>query len=353
MFSSVLCSQLPLPVSHLSTCPVVSVSLKIWSQIRKNFGLSGPSILVSVKRNCSLQPSKSDPAFKIWQANDISKISDLYTEGIFSSSPQLSSKYNLPSHHLFRFFQIRDYVKKQFPHFPNRPPENLTESLLTVGTATKRSISVLYGLMWSASSQPPTAVRAAWEDGLNIKFEENEWETALSLVHSSSICTRHSLIQCKVLYKIHYTNARLARIFPILSPANHVHMFWSCPKLTSFWTHIFDTLTRAYEHIIVPNPLSAIFSMSLITDLPGAAKQALAFTTLLARKLILLRWKLAHPPSHKHWVKEVLYNLQLEKLRFSLRSSVGKFHKTWDPFLEVTTSPVHPQDLEEVSLIVQ
>ncbi|PWA29560.1 hypothetical protein CCH79_00007840, partial [Gambusia affinis] len=33
------------------------------------------------------------------------------------------------------------------------------------------------------------------------------------------------------------------------------------------------------------------------------------FTTLLARRLILLRWKLNIPQSHDHWVREVLYNI--------------------------------------------
>lgn len=110
-------------------------------------------------------------------------------------------------------------------------------------------------------------------------------------------------------------------------------MFWSCAKLGSFWSYIFDTLTRAYGYAIAPNCLSAIFGTVPFTGVPKNLKQALAFTTLSARRLILLNWKLPSPPLHSHWVREVLYNLKLERLRFTLKGSVKSFHVTWDPFL--------------------
>ena len=98
------------------------------------------------------------------------------------------------------------------------------------------------------------------------------------------------------------------------SPANHCHMFWSCSKLESFWLYIFDTLSRAYGYVIAPNSLSAVFGIAPLTGAPKNLKQALAFTTLLARRLILLNWKLPIPPARSRWVTEVLHNLKLEKL---------------------------------------
>ena len=99
----------------------------------------------------------------------------------------------------------------------------------------------------------------------------------------------------QVFFRTHYTNARLAKIYPAVSdaygrcdysPANHVHMFWSCVKLGSFWSYIFDTLSRAYGYVIAPNSLSAVFGIAPLTGAPKNLKQALAFTTLLARPLI-------------------------------------------------------------------
>ena len=189
-----------------------------------------------------------------------------------------------------------------------------------------------------------------------MELTDQQWTAALNLVHTSSICARHGLIQCKLMYRIHYTNAKLARIYPTVSdacnrcnqsPANHFHMFWSCPKLTNFWQNIFDTLGGAYGKTIPPNPISAIFGAPPDIGLSAVTKRALAFSTLLARRLILLDWKLARSPSYNRWVKGVLYNLKLEKLRFSLSGSIRRFQDTRHPFLEFVNSPDFILDVEE------
>ena len=63
---SALCSQLPLPLTSVGACPIVSLSLKIWSQVRKNFGLQGPSVLTPLLKNHIFTPSSSGIAFRAW-----------------------------------------------------------------------------------------------------------------------------------------------------------------------------------------------------------------------------------------------------------------------------------------------
>ena len=202
------------------------------------------------------------------------------------------------------FFQIRDFVKKTFPHFPNRPPETLTDSILALDPNRKKCISFLYNLLGSVILNPHTSLKAAWEGELNMKLTDQQWDSALDLIHSSSICARHGLIQCKVLHKVHYTNARLSRIYPAVkdtcnrcnqSPANHSHMFWSCPKLAAFWRSAFDVISRAYGQTIPPNPLSAIFGTPPNTNLSVAVEAGPGFYNLVAQRLILLNWRLTCP----------------------------------------------------------
>ena len=92
--------------------------------------------------------------------------------------------------------------------------------------------------------------------------------------------------------------------------------------------------SQAYGVALDPNPLSAIFGVPPEAGLPLAMQRALAFTTLLARCLILFKWKHTSPPTYNRWIKEVLYNIKLEKLKFSLRDSIETFEKTWNPLLE-------------------
>lgn len=187
---------------------------------------------------------------------------------VFRLSQSSHQNFTCQAPIFFFFFQIRDFVKKNFPHFPNRPPETLLDALLTVNPKQKKCISLLYNLLWSTTSEPLNLIMTASENDLSIVFSAQQWSSALNLVHTSSICARHGLIQCKILYRIHYTNAKLARIYPTISnscnrcnqsPATHCHMFWSCSKLTTFWQNIFDTIGGAYSQVVLTNPISAIF----------------------------------------------------------------------------------------------
>lgn len=75
--------------------------------------------------------------------------------------------------------------------------------------------------------------------------------------------------------------------------------------------------------------------------------RAVTFTSLLARRLILFDWRLARPSSHGRWIKEVLYNLNLEKLRLSLKGSAKTFQSSWSPFLSHVNSLSLAPDSDE------
>lgn len=145
---------------------------------------------------------------------------------------------------------------------------------------------------------------------------------------------KHGLLQCKVVHKIHYTDLTLSRIYPNVTnlcnrckkcPGNHSHMFWFCPRLTTFWSEISKTLWTAYNTIVSPDPLLALFGTPLQPFTSKVTQTALAFATLLAKWLIILNWKLPQPPSHSSWLKEMLLSIRLEKLRFSPSGSLNSF----------------------------
>lgn len=99
---SVIFSQLHLAITKISTNPVVTSTIKIWVQFRKHFGLHRASIYTSILNSHLFTPSCSDPAFRIWSINGLVTLNDLYVDGVFTSFSFLSTKYNLPSSHLFR-----------------------------------------------------------------------------------------------------------------------------------------------------------------------------------------------------------------------------------------------------------
>jgi hypothetical protein len=89
-------------------------------------------------------------------------------------------------------------------------------------------------------------------------------------------------------------------------------MFFLCSKLEEFWKKIFETYKQIYGIPIDPDPLMGIFGVVPEgIDLRKDIHSVIAFTTLLARRLILFKWKRVDPPTHGSWIKEVMSYIQL------------------------------------------
>ena len=97
--------------------------------------------------------------------------------------------------------------------------------------------------------------RSRWEAELGETFLDEWWDGAIDMVNTSTSCARLGLIQFKVFHRLHYCKSKLAAIYPgvedkcdrcALSPANHTHMFWSCPKLVGYWIKIFEILSDVH-----------------------------------------------------------------------------------------------------------
>ena len=344
--SSLVCSALPLSYS-LSPMPSVSHTLKIWTQFRSHFSLNRPSCSSPIYRNHRFKPSCTDNTFLAWLEKGIESVGDLYSNGIFSSFSDLSQRFNLPRSHLFRYFQIRHFLQKQFPEFPHQPTPSKLDSILSLNSNARGlvSVSVLYSENYSIRPETLHSLKAAWVEDLGPDMTDDMWAKVLELVHTSSICARHGLLQCKIVYRTHYTNARLAKIFPGRSdacnrcghsPADLLHMLWACPRLSDYWSAIFKSLSDVSGVDISPDPFTALFGASSVAGTPPHFDRVISFSTLLARRIILMKWKHALPPTHNKWITDVLYFLKLEKIRFSLRGTSRNFEKTWLPFLEYT-----------------
>ncbi len=150
----------------------------------------------------------------------------------------------LPNTHLFRFFQIRHFVKSCFPQFPTSPPNSLIDQFLTLNPRKKGLIRITYKQIYTLSPNQLISLRAAWGQDLGAPLSDEQWEEILNNVHSSPICARYSLLQCKILHRAYLTNAKLAKIYPDRAdtcnrcgqaPADFVHMFLSCPILFEIW----------------------------------------------------------------------------------------------------------------------
>jgi len=65
----------------------------------------------------------------------------------------------------------------------------------------------------------------------------------------------------------------------------------------------------------------------------------LGVVTLLARRLILLYWKQKNSPSSSALIRDVMHHLQLEKIRFSLKSKTDHFLQYGNPLFITLIRP--------------
>ncbi len=95
----------------------------------------------------------------------------------------------------------------------------------------------------------------------------------------------------------------------------------SCP--TSTWRYIDVWCLLGLFGVLPENVKLAVLEMDNI-----------ALCTLLARRLILINWKLPSPPTYLQWVFDLLFALRLEKIKFGVQLKPDLFIKSWSPFLE-------------------
>lgn len=173
-----------------------------------------------------------------------------------------------------------------------------------------------------------STVRSKWEQELGFEIEEELWSKILKKIHSSSYCPRLSLIQFRLVHRAYLCNARLASIYPGVNslcprcgkePATLLHMFWSCLKLEKYWKAVFSSLNEAFGSNVSPNPLLILFGVQVESSLMSNVAEAQKFALLLAKRRILLGWKASTAPSHARWLTDVMFFLNLEKIKFRCR----------------------------------
>lgn len=340
------------PSQHTNN-PVVLSSLKIWKQFRHHFGLKSPSVFLPICNNHLFLPSSIDQTFMRWRNVGVVSFNDLYSGNSFVSFADLVKKCGISNHDLFRYFQLRNFTKAQFSSFPTLPERTLIEDIMFSSVFNSR-ISSIHNLLLSSQQSPLLGLKDTWERELGLPLDEFWWTDVLARINTTCICARMSLIQFKVVFRLHYTRARLKKLFPDAddlcircshSPADHTHTFFTCPKLYAFWSSFFTTLSEVLNIQISPCPLIAIFGVSpVLGKFNSYQADVIAFAALIAKRQILLHWKSPKPPGSCSWFRELLSFLHLEKIKHTVRGSLKTFHKTWDSLLSYD-----PQNINQVS----
>lgn len=112
-------------------------------------------------------------------------------------------------------------------------------------------ISLIYSSLACKENIPPYA--RAWEMDTGHSWDQNVWSQVFQ--HSYKGILNISLIEAnvKLLTRWHYIPSRLAMIYPEASSlcfrgckleGTIFHIWWTCPRISSYWDKVFFTLRK-------------------------------------------------------------------------------------------------------------
>lgn len=163
----------------------------------------------------------------------------------------------------------------------------------------------IYTRLQTAGVRPFQIAQRKWEVEIPGLSEER-WEEASEVCFLDLIGSNEQSVQFKFIHQLHYTPARLARMgyAPFAScfkcgstNARYMHMFCSCPALSTFWKDLFSFFEDAL-HLPVPRTPEVGLLGVLNSFLHKTHTRTLARIVLFyARKLNLLQWKNLSAPN--------------------------------------------------------
>lgn len=136
----------PAPVAKLFNRNVtMKNSLRILKQTKAACQVPSVSIHAPICQNDSFLPARLDGVFAAWREKGIKTFSDLYINSQLASFSHLSNTFNLASSHFFRYFQIRHYIKENWPQFDSTPNSHPFLETLLLTPDSKQVISKFVG----------------------------------------------------------------------------------------------------------------------------------------------------------------------------------------------------------------
>ncbi len=210
-------SSLPMSLSHYTDNPIVCSSLKTFFQFRRHFKFTSASTMAPIHKNHLFLPPFSDSVFALWEKKGLKCFEDLFINNVFASFSELSLSFNLPSSHLFRYFQIRHCASSLFSGFPSLPTKSPWEEAFKLNLHMGGIISKIYAIILSKDNYHNIKIIKAWEEELDLEFEDDYWSRVLDKIRTTTSCARFSFIQFKTIHRAHLSKAKLSKIYPNVS----------------------------------------------------------------------------------------------------------------------------------------
>lgn len=198
-------------------------------------------------------------------------------------------------------------------------------------------LSRMYTLLNTPMQPPSLSCITKWETDLHCTFTAVQKQNMIVLSLKSSICTKIQETNFKILTRWYLTPSRLHMMFTDSSDqcwrcqrevGTMLHMFWSCPRLTNFWSAV-RSISQKFTDFQIPNdPAFFLLHVSSI-PLKSYKKSILRHLTNAAKSCIPMLWKQQSPPTTSMWLRKVEDINKMEDLIMTAQNRQTVYQKTW------------------------
>lgn len=292
--------------------------------------------------NPSLPKALRDGMTKLWFKKGIETFGGLFKDGTLQTFEDLSLQYGLPRTQFFKYLQVRHFIISEQGGHLQSLGELALDKLVRDKQGVRGFISYIYSGIIKLIGQKVLGVKCKWEEDLECKFEEADWEDLCARSQNFSFNARHKITQYNLIHRIYYTPDRLHRFKPQYSQfcprcktevGTLIHMFWACSCLNSYWASILSVLNGITGVAIPAEPRVTLLGDTSTIKINNNKIKFIRITLITANKCVAMQWKDVQPPTLARWSRELALCIPNEKIMHNLKGKPGEFQEIWGGFL--------------------
>lgn len=320
------------PMSHLKW---------IWRTLAPIHGLSSEnSLLTSFICNPKVPDSLTYQMSHPWTSRNLFHFGNLVDPRTRKLLPfaDLQNNNEFPRQAFYGYLQIRHYALTIAPTLQFSPPSPF-ETIVLAGNTQKGLISSIYKILniFSRNGQGKHSYMTKWEKILGEEIPITQWQIIWAQTAKSSICSLYKENSYKILLLWYMTPDVLHAIFPNSSDrcwrcqgarGTFLHIYWSCPLLTPYWSTVQQLLARLLDTQVQASPKFFLLGLSPL-KLPTPYKKLVRHILTAARCLIALHWKRSTPPSAEDLYARIKNVEVMERMTARIQDRLEAHNRVW------------------------
>ena len=320
--------------------PWINTTLKTW---QKTIQLCDLEHTLKILRWCAFDtdfsPNSLDSRFKTWIKGGLTTYYTFVNKGTLKSFELLQQEHGLQRQDFYRYLQVRHYFQENIARAIEGQKTGILEVFKGANNSSicKKVVSRLYHGLRQASPDNTLYIKEKWEKEGGLPISEEDWECLCRLQWGTTCSNTWREYSWKNLSRFFITPVQQRTQIPSTAcwracganEANHFHVFWDCPVLTSYWQEIHSHLEATFK-VIIPCRFDTLYIGNISFDSWDYRDKKLLLILLVAsKKAISRRWLKQDSPTIGEWLDVVHDIYKMEKLSYSLKIQTDKFSRIW------------------------